>query len=180
MADTLARWHGVNVVTSAALLAERLQLQPHPEGGWYRELHRSSVMVTREDGSRRCGLTQIIFLLPEQGLSRWHRVIGSDETWQFIAGDSLELWTLPPLGGTSTCIELGGFSIPDEDARQASGATRKPLTVVPADWWQAGRCLGHWSLVSCCVGPGFEFQDFQLLRDWPQQDHPSGALPELL
>ncbi len=56
----------------------------------------------------------------------------------------------------------------------------QPLAVVPANYWQAARCLGARSLVSCCVGPGFDFADFALLADLPSQDPPVGAAPTLL
>jgi uncharacterized protein len=52
--------------------------------------------------------------------------------------------------------------------------------VVPAGTWQAARSLGSWSLVSCCVGPGFSFSDFDLLADQPAADRPAAALPEFL
>ena len=54
--------------------------------------------------------------------------------------------------------------------------SRSPVAVVPAGWWQAARSLGTWSLVSCCVGPGFSFADFALLAALPASDWPAGAL----
>lgn len=55
---------------SCAQLVNQLALQPHPEGGWYREVHRSGVQVRRADGAVRCALTQILYLLPAGGISR--------------------------------------------------------------------------------------------------------------
>ena len=144
----------------------RLHLQPHPEGGWYREIHRSPIRVHRPDGSLRAGLTVILFLLGNGETSRWHRVSGADEVWAHAGGDPLELSCLPPQGGPTSRILLG--------------AGHQPVAVVPADHWQAARCLGAWTLVSCCVGPGFDFADFALLADLPSQDHPAGADPTLL
>ncbi len=143
----------------------RLDLQPHPEGGWYREIHRSEIPVQRPDGSLRAGLTVILFLLGKGETSRWHRVSGADEVWAHAGGDPLELSWLPPQGGPTARILLG------------SG--HQPVAVVPANHWQAARCLGAWTLVSCCVGPGFDFADFALLADLPSQDHPAGADPTL-
>ncbi|MFM7312205.1 MAG: cupin domain-containing protein, partial [Cyanobium sp.] len=60
----------------AASLIARYGLQPHPEGGWYRELHRSPLPVRRSDGQERSALTLILFLLDGTSLSRWHRVSG--------------------------------------------------------------------------------------------------------
>jgi predicted cupin superfamily sugar epimerase len=151
---------------SSAELVGHLELQPHPEGGWYREVHRSAVMVRRADGAIRCALTQILYLLPAGGISRWHRVRGADETWLFVAGSPLELWQLPPEGGTAVPTLLG--------------PAQSPLAVVPAGGWQAARSPQGWSLVSCAVGPGFAFEDFELLVQLPSSSHPAGVLVELL
>jgi predicted cupin superfamily sugar epimerase len=152
-------------------LIARYQLEPHPEGGWYRELHRSSEPVRRGDGESRDALTLILFLLEAGEVSRWHRVAGADETWHAIVGDPLELLTLPPGGGPPN-RRLLGFSLTDP--------TLEPVAVVPAGHWQAARSLGRWTLVSCCVGPGFSFGDFSLLAEQPAETHPRGALPEFL
>ena len=152
-------------------LIRRHGLQPHPEGGWYRELHRSPESVHRQDGQRRAALTAILFLLPQGEISRWHRVSHADETWHHAGGAALELVSLPPLGGDLRRQRLASALIDDDS---------EPLAIVPAGWWQAARSLGAWSLMSCCVGPGFEFADFTLLRDLPPQQRPSGALPEWL
>ena len=148
----------------AKQLIERYRLQPHPEGGWYREVHRSASQVVREDGQRRAGLTVILFLLEGDMASRWHRVSGADETWHFAGGDPLELLRLPPDGGL----------------HRAQLGPQEALLVVPAGWWQAARCLGAWSLVTCCVGPGFDFADFSLMRDLPSEQRPAGVLESLL
>ena len=149
-------------------LIERYGLQPHPEGGWYRELHRSRQMVVRADGQRRSAVTAILFLLEAGAVSRWHRVSHADETWHFAAGDPLELLLLPPGAGEIQRCRLGPMS------------AAEPLAVVPAGWWQAAQSLGAWSLVSCCVGPGFDFVDFTLLRDLPPDQRPARALPAFL
>ncbi|NDG23892.1 MAG: hypothetical protein EB126_09295, partial [Synechococcaceae bacterium WBB_10_009] len=135
-----------------ALIA-RLGLQPHPEGGFYRELHRSPLAVQRGDGQARSALTLILFLLPAGAISRWHRVQGADESWHFIGGAPLEL-LLRPAAEAPTQTTVLGFDL--------TRAEMAPLAVVPSGWWQAARSLGPWSLVSCCVGPGFDFQDFEL------------------
>jgi predicted cupin superfamily sugar epimerase len=144
----------------------RLDLKPHPEGGWYREIHRSPILVQRPDGALRNGLTVILFLLAKGETSRWHRVSGADEVWAHAGGDPLELSCIPPQGGPTSRIVIG--------------AGHQPVAVAPAGHWQAARSLGAWSLVSCCVGPGFDFADFALLADLPSQDHPAGADPTLL
>lgn len=151
---------------SCAQLVNQLALQPHPEGGWYREVHRSGVQVRRADGALRSALTQILYLLPAGGISRWHRVRGADETWLFVAGSGLELWQLPPQGGAARRMPLG--------------PSHQPLAIVAADWWQAARSPQGWSLVSCAVGPGFAFEDFELLAQLPSSSQPAGVLEELL
>lgn len=152
-------------------LIERYQLQQHPEGGWFREVHRSALQVHRADGQVRSALTQILFLLEAPAVSRWHQVRQADETWLFISGDPLELLCLP-VGNDTPVITRLGFSLIDLGL--------EPLAVVPAGCWQAARCLGAWSLVSCAVGPGFSFSDFSLLADQPRSGHPAGASGDLL
>lgn len=158
-------------------LIDRYRLEPHPEGGWYRELHRSAAPVSRLDGQHRPGLTAILFLLPQGEISRWHRVACADESWHHAGGAPLELLALPPGGGEARRQRLSAVL---HEAGGQSEETATPLAVVPAGWWQAARSLGAWSLVSCCVGPGFEFADFTLLRDLPPEQHPIGALVEFL
>ncbi len=175
---------------SVQQLIRHYGLEPHPEGGWYREVHRSGKSVRRADGVVRSALTAILFLLPHGEISRWHRVAAADETWHHAGGDPLELLTLPPQGGPLRRQRLAAMSLASglepggvdaaSDGLDGAGDLASPLAVVPAGWWQAARSLGAWSLVSCCVGPGFDFDDFQLLRDLPQPQHPSGVLADYL
>lgn len=138
----------------AARLAASLRLEPHPEGGRYRQLHRSETTVAVEGrGVRRSAVTAILFLLARGEASRWQRVL-SDEVWLFHEGDPLELLVVDAeLSGVTRHL-LG---------RASDGLA--PLAVVPANAWQAARPLGGHALVSCTVGPGFEFEDFALLAD---------------
>ena len=162
-------------VAGARALIERLGLAPHPEGGWYRELHRSTVAVCRDgDGERRCGLTLIAFLLEAGSCSRWHRVRGADEIWQHVAGAPLRLWRLPPEGGRSEALTLGPLGPLEPEPGEI-----RAVQVVPADWWQAARSLGDWSLVTCSVGPGFDFADFEMLRERSDGGDLPGADPSL-
>lgn len=161
------------MVLTPELLIESLRLSPHPEGGWYRELHRSDVPVRRcVDDGVRAGLTVIAFLLLEGECSRWHRVAAADEVWHHAAGAPLDLWCLPPRGGTADRHGLG----PLGEAR----SDQLPLRIVPAGWWQAARSRGPWTLSYCCVGPGFAFEDFRLMADLAEAERPAGALPDLL
>jgi predicted cupin superfamily sugar epimerase len=169
----------------AQALVEALRLAPHPEGGWYREEHRSAIEVRRDDGAQRSALTLIWFLLVAPEISRWHRVLRADETWHHAGGDPLELWLLPPEGGVAERRLLAPLGTPlsltEGEAPPRAAGTPGPVQVVPADWWQAARCLGSWSLVTCCVAPGFDFQDFQLLQQQPAAAvPPAGALDAFL
>ena len=146
-------------------LIQDWDLHPHPEGGWYREMHRSPELVNRSDGDQRSSITAILFLLDAESKSCWHAVHGADEIWIHLQGSPLSLWTLEPNGS---------------QANQHVLSLHHPLHAVPAGHWQAARSEGQYSLVSCCVGPGFEFEDFEILRSRPPERIPSGALPDLL
>lgn len=136
----------------ADVLIDRLGLQPHPEGGHFREIYRSSSWVASgAGGDPRTALTTIYFLLRRGEHSRWHR-LRSDEVWHYCEGDPLELvWTDERLQRVSRAV-LG---------RLADSA--RPMAVVPAESWQAARSLGDYTLVGCTVGPGFDFADFRLM-----------------
>lgn len=138
----------------ATHLISTLDLRPHPEGGYYREIFRSRLQVQPQDSRpARAALTTIYFLLTEGDVSRWHRV-ASDEVWHFYEGDPLELLTVDAQSQQPEHYLLGAVR---SDAR--------PVHVVPASVWQAARTTGDYTLVGCTVGPGFDFQDFQMLRD---------------
>jgi predicted cupin superfamily sugar epimerase len=139
----------------ARALVAQLDLAPHPEGGFYREIFRSPERVVAErHRAARSALTVIHFLLPQGAHSAVHRVT-ADEAWHFVEGDPLELlWVTE--ADEWHAVRLGAL---------ADGAV--PAAVVPAGAWQACRPLGHYTLVACDVAPGFQFDDFALLRDDP-------------
>ena len=141
----------------AAELISTLDLQPHPEGGFYREVHRSTSHVTTDDArGERAALTTIYFLLPTGAQSRWHQV-DSDEVWHFYEGDPLELLELDARAESLARHRIG----PVNDTAQ------RPVRTIAAGSWQAARTLGEYTLVGCTVGPGFEFADFRMLADDP-------------
>lgn len=166
-----------------------LALQPHPEGGWYREIYRSPTVVQTARGPRSA-LTTIYYLLEVGQLSRWH-VVQADELWHFYGGAPLELLAYTPntraferrvLGPVSTDsspdeafagtpeadvahfdVDLTStlhFAPPDLSDPALSAAV---VSVIPTGVWQAARSLGEYSLVGCTVGPGFEFADFEFV-----------------
>jgi predicted cupin superfamily sugar epimerase len=137
-------------------LIERLGLEPHPEGGFFRERFRSSAQVRPSNGrGLRSALTAIDFLLPARHVSRWHAV-ASDELWTFLEGDPLVLTCADPDTLRVNEIRLGPAS-----------AGHTPAFAVPAGSWQAAWPTGAFALVGCAVAPGFEFADFRLLGDDP-------------
>ena len=141
----------------AGELIELLGLERHPEGGWYREVFRSSREVrvaaptaTSEGGAIRSAVTTIYFLLMQGEPTAWHSV-ASDEIWHFLEGAPAELLVEDAAGRRAH--RLGSLG--------ADGAT--PLAIVPAGHAQMARTLGTFTLVGCTVGPGFDFADFKLL-----------------
>jgi predicted cupin superfamily sugar epimerase len=152
---------------SAQRLIERLGLAPHPEGGWYRQVHRSSLKV-QTPGGERAALTTIYYLLERNQVSRWH-VVDADEIWHYYAGAPLELFLYYPQTQQLSRRELGS---PVEG--------RDGIAVVPAGAWQAARCTGDFSLTGCTVGPGFEFSGFRFVSDLHDHErHFDGALKSL-
>ncbi|AWD20627.1 cupin domain-containing protein [Fuscovulum blasticum] len=127
---------------SAARIIERLGLQLHPEGGWYRETWRGPQVAGRASG------TAILFLLQAGERSHWHRV-DADEIWLWHAGSPLLL----SMGETRAHAHRLG---PDVLAGES------PQIVVPAGHWQAAESTGAYTLVSCTVSPGFRFEGFTL------------------
>lgn len=137
-------------MTTACEIIAALRLEPHPEGGWYRETWRAPAA----EGERSAG-TAIYFLLDVGEFSHWHRVDAA-ETWHFYAGAPLSL-SLSPDGHDAEAHVLG----PEIAAGQ------RPQITVPPDWWQAATSLGAWTLVGCTVSPGFTFEGFELAPpDW--------------
>lgn len=127
---------------SAEEIIRRLELVPHPEGGWYRQTWVGPEIEGRASG------TAILFLLRAGERSHWHRV-DADEIWLWHAGAPLVL----SLGLTVARDYLLGPDVLGEEV---------PQLVVPAGWWQAARSTGEWTLVSCTVSPGFRFEGFEL------------------
>jgi len=122
-----------------------LGLQRHPEGGWYREIHRSEAAP-----GTRAAVTSIYFLLKASERSHWHRV-DAEEIWHFHAGAPLAL-SISTDGVGATELVLG--------LNLARG--ERPQIVVPRSAWQSAYSLGAFTLVGCAVAPGFEFSGFEM------------------
>ncbi|MGZ3497862.1 MAG: cupin domain-containing protein [Vulcanimicrobiaceae bacterium] len=137
-----------------------LQLLPHPEGGYYRETYRSANVVVTSDGSQRCALTNIYFLLPGETFSAWHR-IDADEAWHFYCGTGLVILII------------------DQDGR------RDECRFAPTGPWQTTIAAGKYfaayvpdpkgyALVGCSVAPGFDFSGFEL----PSREELTARFPQ--
>ncbi len=127
---------------SSAEIVEMLDMQKHPEGGYYKETFRDEAS------------TAIYYLLEAGDRSHWHRVHGSAEIWHHYSGGPLAL-TLSSNGHDAEAHRLGKNVTMGE----------KPQLVVPAGWWQTAESLGRWTLVGCTVAPGFQFDNFEMAPD---------------
>mgnify|MGYP002381965885 FL=1 len=150
---------------TARTLIQRLELAPHPEGGFYRETYRAPLtLLGLPHAGPRSASTAIYFLLPAGVFSALHRV-RSDEVWHHYDGDPLELHLLDEWD--HQVVILGR----DFEKGQV------PQQVVRAGVFQAARPLGsRFTLCGCTVAPGFDFADFEmpsreeLLAQWPQHE----------
>ncbi len=133
-------------------ISDRLQLEPHPEGGFYRQTWVGGEHLTTADGRARASASLIYFWLPAGEASAWHRV-ASDEIWLAHCG--------------SVVLELGG------DGDEPTGPEPRtlgcdlergesPQVVVSAGVWQRTLPGAEDALVSCVVSPAFDFDDFEL------------------
>lgn len=129
---------------SADEIIAQLGLQPHPEGGHYRQTWIA------ENAERPAG-TCIYFLLKAGERSHWHRV-DATEIWHFYAGAPLEIFISETADGPAERHLL----CPDLALRSA------PQAIVPEGFWQSARSTGDYTLVGCTVSPGFRFDGFEL------------------
>lgn len=141
---------------TATFWIDRLQLAPHPEGGFYKETYRSTETVTHEGLPHRFAgprhfSTAIFFLLRSVDRSRFHK-IKSDEIWHYHAGTSLKLFVLH---SKNLSVHTLG---PDPDKGESL------QVVIPANCWFGAKVEqpDSYTLAGCTVAPGFDFQDFEL------------------
>ncbi|SEQ65911.1 hypothetical protein SAMN05216548_106165 [Faunimonas pinastri] len=134
---------------SAREVIRLLDLEPHPEGGAYRQTFQDE---NGPDGRPRS--TAIHYLLAEGQVSAWHR-IDAVEIWHFHAGAPL---ALSLAGGDDAHAERHMLG---PDLRLGE----RPQVIVPRRHWQSAVSTGEWTLVSCTVAPGFRFEGFELAPD---------------
>ncbi|MCB2080327.1 MAG: cupin domain-containing protein [Novosphingobium sp.] len=133
------------MTNTAEAIIDLLKLQPHPEGGCFREMFRDP----REHDGRSVS-TAIYYLLRHGEISRWHRVDAA-EVWHFYAGSPLELSLSSKEGQVNR--QVLGIDL---------AAGERPQMVIPAGCWQMAQSFGDWTLVGCTVAPGFEFAGFEM------------------
>lgn len=137
-------------MTSAEEIIRRLKLEPHPEGGHFRETFRD----TRKIGGRSVG-TAIYYLLSAGETARWHRV-DAGEVWHHYAGAPLKLLSCE-----------AGLRVRTQILGDRLDRGQLPQAVIPAGHWQSAKSTGAWTLVGCTVAPGFEFDGFEMAPpDW--------------
>lgn len=138
-------------------IVTELELEPHPEGGYFREIWRSELTLSSDvlpdhPGERSAG-TSIVYLLETDQVSALHRV-RSDELWFYQMGDPMKL-------------EIGPDANDGLEQRLVGPPPDAQLQVmVPAGWWQSATPAAGpagYSLVACVVVPGFDFADFEML-----------------
>jgi len=125
-------------------------LKKHPEGGRFCEVYRSVSKVTNESKNIRTALTHIYFSLNPGEVSKFHKV-KSDEVWNLYEGTNLFLYTWDGKSEIMDCVEL-------------SKKKREYCYAVPAGMWQAAISKIDKVIVGCSVAPGFEFDDFELMK----------------
>ena len=133
---------------TAADIVALLELERHPEGGWYRQTFQDEAPA-----GERAQSTAIYYLLERGDRSAWHRVDAA-EVWHWYAGAALRL-DLSHEGKVIDEYVLG----PDLFAGQ------RPQVVVPRHCWQTARSVGDWTLVGCTVAPGFQFSGFEMAEE---------------
>ena len=139
---------------TAQKLIKTLELSPHPEGGYYKEIYRSQdKLKSPQNGEIRSAVTDIYFLLVSGQISRFHKVL-HDEVWHFYEGDPLELVEIQSDSLDVSRIILGN----------KNGIPRYKHCIKGGNW-QAAYSTGSYSLVGCTVAPGFDFADFEFLKE---------------
>ena len=104
-------------------------------------------------------------LLFKNEISNLHRVKSANEIWIYLKGAPLNLW----------CLDDG-----NKEIKKLILDSNNPIEMIPSGYWQAASSRGTFTLASCCVGPGFAFSDFEILRNIEPSLRPTKALRELI
>ncbi|MDG1475513.1 MAG: cupin domain-containing protein [Vicingaceae bacterium] len=149
---------------NAQYYIKHLQLEQHPEGGYFKETYRSKENVINRNGVERSASTGIYFLITSEFYSAFHK-IESDEMWHYHDGAALSVYIITE-NGELEILKIGNDI---ENGEQLQG-------VVPAGCWFASKVAisNSFSLVGCTVAPGFDFDDFvlaerkELIQEFPK------------
>lgn len=161
---------------AAEQVAARLNLRPHREGGFFRETYRSPLQVGTDAGPRPLS-TVILYLLTSDDPSRFHR-LRSDEMWYYHAGGPAEMVLLAPGAAQEAAVDLQVIGLDSPQLLVPAGhwLASRVIAEDQVDWgagraperrWTADRRTSlesRWTLVSCMVSPGFEYDDFELAQ----------------
>ncbi|MBZ9606556.1 cupin domain-containing protein [Clostridium estertheticum] len=137
---------------------DTLNMEPHPEGGFYKSSFDSCENISSNDlktsfEGERILWTSIYFLLRDGEISSFHR-LKSDEMWYYHAGSPLTIYMISPEGELTT--KQLGLNI-------KNGET--PQFLVPKNYiFGSAMNSSGYSLVGCMVSPGFDFKDFEILK----------------
>ena len=144
-------------MTEAESIIKKLDLQPHPEGGYFKEIYRSDGIIAKNSlnpsfSGHRNYSTSIYFLLTSNTFSAFHR-INQDEIWHFYKGSPIKLHIITNKGKYTSIIIGNDFN-----------KEQTPQYVVKAKDWFAAEVINNndYTLVGCTVSPGFDFKDFDL------------------
>ena len=142
-------------MNDAKYYIHKLELQKHPEGGWFKEIYRSKELIEQQSLNKRFSgnrniSTSIYFLLEKGQFSAFHR-IKSDEIWHFYDGGMTKIYSISPKG--ELIIHKLGLNIENGEL---------PQIMIPGGEYFAAEPSTDFTLVGCTVAPGFDFEDFEM------------------
>jgi len=167
-----------------AQIKHALNMQPHPEGGYYCERYRAASEIQSPVHNKlRSTLTHIYFLLTEGDISRWHKVV-HDEIWNVYEGDPLRILTLNDNGiediiigdtivGNLTIGNINNDNISNDGInidKNERSVNRDYYKLILGGDFQAAETTGLYTLLGCTVAPGFDFEDFSYIEDASVKD----------
>ena len=142
---------------TALQVVEALGMEPHPEGGYFKEIFRAEALDGSAEG--RGAMTSIYYMPPEDRPSRW-RMIDADEVWSFHAGAPLTLY-----------VSADGVNVLAQRLGADFTAGQKPQAIVPKGAWARAESHGGWTLVGGTVAPAFLYEGFRMApEDWMPGD----------
>lgn len=144
-------------MSNADKIISALELKPHPEGGYYKEVYRAGMTTEISQPERKVErqlATSIYFLLKRNDISKFHQLT-SDELWYFHYGAPVKVIIIDKHGVLKH--QILGCNIEKGE---------KPQIIIPAGCIFAAKTIddGEFALMGCMVTPGFDFDDFRMLK----------------